>query len=128
MEEQVRYIFNEWIKRKFCMMPAVVSALLNHERKERCIQRTCEQIRKGELCNIGRRMNLNSVAAMVEACAAMFCENAIKHFEEQALSAAERHRRETEADRMTQIEAEFDEMNNEAASGRLVSRPGDVAR
>lgn len=129
MIAQVEPIFDGYVRRLFEPKPHIAAALLAHERKAVCVERVCDQIRRAETsCNIGRKMNVERFRIMIEAAAKMFCENALRHLEERALSQAERTRREDEARQEKQLEAEFDEMQAEATSGKLVSHPGAVAR
>lgn len=128
MEFEVTLLFDAFIRRVFETKPLIRDALLRHERKVRCVQATCDQIRRGELSNIGRRLNTDRIRSLVEGCASIFCDAALRHMEEQALSSAERQRRTTEAGYLDQLKDEFREMSEEATSTRLVSRPGDVAR
>lgn len=128
MEFEVAAIFNAFITRTFAPKPLIAKALLEHERKIGCIQRTCEQIRKGELSNIGRKMDVSRFKQMIEGCASIFCDLALKHMHEQALSSAERHRLTKEAGRLDDIRDELQELSDEATSRLLVSRPGAVAR
>lgn len=126
MELQVAEYFDSWIIATF-KAENLRNYLLRHERKPICITRICEQIRIAELSNIRKRFDIWRYRQVVEACARMFADAALKHAEEQALSHAERMRRVDEASAMDNIKAEFDEMEKEVLSGKLVSRPGAVA-
>jgi hypothetical protein len=126
MEIQVAQYFDSWIIATF-KAENIRNYLLRHERKANCIARICEQIRIAELSNIRQRFDVWRYRQVVEACAKMFADAALRFAEEQAISNAERARRIDEASAMDNIKAEFDEMEKEVLSGKLISRPGATA-
>lgn len=128
MEFEVSQIFDSWISSKFGAKPDIARYLLRHERRPMVIQRVCEQIRIAELSNIRKRFDTSRYRMVIEACAGMFCNAAINYAEQQAMSRAEMIRRMDEASRFENLTAEFQELENETLSTKLVSRPGDVAR
>ena len=128
MEFEVAQVFDSWLSAKFHGKPDVAKYLLRHERRPMVIQKVCEQIRIAELSNIRRRFNTARYRQIIEACAGMFASAAVKYAEEQAVSRAEMIRRMDEASRLENLKAEFQELENETLSTKLVSRPGDVAR
>lgn len=127
MEFEVSQIFNAWIRQKFAGRQAL-TWLLAHERKQRCIDAVCQQIRIAELSNIRRRFDMSRYRQIVEACAAMFADAALRFAEESAMSVAERHRRETQAAVIEDAKGLLQELEDEATSTKIISRPGSVAR
>jgi hypothetical protein len=129
MREQVAAVFDGYINRKLGAMPDVCRFLLNHERKGTCIDRTVEQIRKAEgACNIGGRFDTERFRLLIETAAAMFCNLALTHAGEAALSHAERVRRIADADKMKRAEEAVADLEREATTSRLTSLPGGVCQ
>lgn len=128
MEFDVAQIFNAWITAKFQGQSQVQAWLLRHERKDRCIGSVCQQIRLAELSNIRARFDTFRYRQMIEACAAMFCEAALRFAEEAAMSRAEIARRLSDAARIKEAEGYLHELEAEATTTKLISRPGSVAR
>ena len=123
MEFEVTKLFDSWIAAKFAGQEAVRSFLLRHERKRLCVDCLCEQIRIAELSRIGKVFNAFRYKYLINQCAQMFCTFALKHAEDDALSRAEKQRRQDEANHFQQLEAEMAEMTDEALSTKIVSRP-----
>ncbi len=102
-----RAFFHSFIKEKFGAKPNVYTYLVNHERKDKCIDEITAQIRMAEISNIRHRLDLGRIQLMAEAGARMFCSAAIQHAEERALSGAERQRRIDNANRLTSLADEL---------------------
>lgn len=128
MINEVRIVFDAYLDEKWREKPAIHKYLKEHERKERVLEKTCEQIRLAELSNIGRRFDVFKYRTFVRQCADIFCNAAIKHAYEQALSYAEKQRLIHEADHIKRCEEAMIDLENEALSGKLVSTPGSVAQ
>jgi len=126
MEFEVARCFDSFLVSTF-KAESIRNYLLNHERKQVCIGKVCEQIRIAELSNLKGRFDLWRWRQVIEACAGIFANAALNHAEEKALTQAERTRRLDEACRMDNLKAEFDALAEEALSTKLVSRPGAVA-
>ena len=126
MEFQVTEVFNSFIIHTF-KSHVIRDFLLTHERKPVVIEKICEQVRKAEMSNIGRKFEIRRFTQLIEAASRMFADAALKNAEEKALSHAEMVRRMDESIRMENIEAEFESLQLEAESPVLVSRPGSVA-
>lgn len=120
MEFDVTRIFNYWIIATF-KNDRMQSFLLNHERKMKCIQELCAQIRICELSNIRRQFNVRDYHETIEGVASMFADACLKHAHEQSLSVAEKLRRMAEASHEADLTAEFAEMEKEALSNKVVS-------
>jgi hypothetical protein len=107
----------------------ILKALLEHDRKGACIDHTCEAIRVAESrANIGGKFEISRFRLFIETTAGMFCNAALTHFKEQAISQAEKQRRIDDANRMANIEAEFEADQAEALDSRIRSYPGAPAR
>lgn len=107
----------------------ITRALLEHERKDVCVQRVCDQIRDAEnKCNIGGRLELKRFKLLIDAAAVMFCDAALEHMKQRTISQAERQRRIDEANRIQNIEQEFEEEQKDLTDPRIKSYPGAAAR
>lgn len=107
MEFEIKQYFDSYLVSTF-KSENIRNYLLNHERKQRCIDRVCEQIRMAELGQLKQRMNIWRWRTLVEACAKIFAEAALKHAEEAAISHAEMIRRIDKATEMERFAEEFD--------------------
>jgi hypothetical protein len=107
MEFEIKKYFDSYLISTF-KSESIRNYLLNHERKQRCIDRVCEQIRMAELGQLKQRMDIWRWRTLVEACAKIFANAALQHAEESALTQAEKMRRIDEATRIDQIAAEFE--------------------
>lgn len=107
----------------------IISALLNHERKPSCIDKVCEQLRDAEMkCNIGGEFKVKRFLPLIHCAADMFCNLALTHLKEQAISNAERQRKIDEANRIANIEQEFEAEQKDLTDPRIKSYPGAAAR
>jgi hypothetical protein len=124
MITQVTSRFDSWISHTFAEKPQIMRWLLAHERKGSCINRVCEQLKKAEQCNIGRRFDVRRFNMLIDECAKMFSNAAVNYQHQAILSTAERNRRIDEASRFDNLEAMFAEDQKEAMSDKVTSYPG----
>jgi hypothetical protein len=109
MRADVLKIFDQFITDTFKAKPEVSRYLMNHERKNLCVDNLCEQIQIIER----RRLKIVFDAAYykrtIQDIARMFCNACLKHAEEKSLSSNERLRRIDEGNR----EADVKDMLNQ---------------
>jgi hypothetical protein len=89
--------FREYIDRTFGTRPTIHSYLLHHERRQRCLDGICQQIRIAESHRIAKGLNLGRIRMLAETGAKIFCDLALRLAEQSALSNAERQRQINEA-------------------------------
>lgn len=99
--------FHEFIAEKFRHKPDIYNFLIRHERKQKCLEGICEQIKLAELSNIGQRMDMKRLQILSRAGARMFCDAALKHAEESTLSQSERSRRISEHKDINEIKSDL---------------------
>ena len=119
--------FNAALTRIFGEKPEVLSYLLNHERKNICIERLCEQAFIAERKMRGQ-FTTSGMLKIVDAGARIFAKAALDTAEVQAMSHAEKMRQRVEADHIKDCEAAMVDLEKEALDKRLHSFPGQVAR
>lgn len=108
MIKQVELVFNSYITQFFQGKTEIIRFLLTHPRRELVINRCCEQITLAESSNIKHRFDTSKYSTLIFECAKLFCNAALGHAEQQALSRLERQRRIDEANRMEAIAEEFE--------------------
>lgn len=84
---------------------------------------TVQQINIAERSNIGKRFDATKHSMLIQECAKLFCRVALSHKEQQLLSHAETVRRIDDANRMANIEAEFEAEQKEFLSKKIISFP-----
>lgn len=115
--------FERYISDTFMGKPDILAFFANHERKQLCIDGLCEEVRKAELSNIGRMMDLDRVKFFAHSGAEMFCQLALTSAEEQAVSAAEYQRRLDVNLVYERAEEAITDLENEAKDERIKSYP-----
>jgi hypothetical protein len=97
--------------------------LWNHERKPKVIDNLCEQIKICEKRDYSIKFDAKKYAKVIHETAKMFCEAALEKAKQDQLTQAERQRRIDEADKINQIEQEFEAEQAEAMSDKIISYP-----
>ena len=77
MKKLVTELFDAYIRTKLHTKPDVLKFILNHERKETCIDNLQKEIRVAEW-KVGFKMNYAKVKLMVNTVANMFANNALE--------------------------------------------------
>lgn len=111
MRTDVERLFDLYLSQVFKENEDVKRFLLTHERKALCIDRLCEQIRCFEVGNLN--VNVSTYKKTIESIAQMFAHACLQNAQENALSESEKRRKTAEADRMKNLEAEFEELQRE---------------
>lgn len=116
MIQQVTDIFNARIKEKFAVKNEhVFRFLYNHERKDVCIGKICEQIKLVEKRLYSITFNADVYRSVIENMCDFFCLQALNHAEQQAMTSAERQRRIDESEYFDQIGEEIKEIEQSEA-------------
>lgn len=123
MKEMIAVHFDNWINDKFKDLPAIKKYLTTHERRQKLLDNIASEVIKIELSNVGKRFDAEKFKMVIESIAHLFATKAIEHYEQSIMSHAEKQRRISEAGRMEDIEAEFDEMQKEVTDQKVVSYP-----
>lgn len=113
MFSQIRDEFDAYITKNIKNLE-VRSFLVQHERKNVCIEKLCEQIRIAELSNIGRDFNLEKWRLCIHSVARMFAQACLRHQEEKILSDAEIARRLSESRKLEHAEEMITELEDDA--------------
>lgn len=113
MQFEITIAFNAWIAQRFAEKQEICNFLINHERKGKCIEKLCEQIRIAELSNIRKVFDQRRYKQLIEAVAQMFCAAALEQASQEAMSAAERQRRMSEANHLKECETMLHEIERE---------------
>lgn len=74
------------------------NALLKHERKMKCIENLCDEIRRAEFYSLN--INLDTYSRIIKDIAMMFSKAALQHIEEQYYSTMKRRQIEAEYNRL----------------------------
>lgn len=98
MRRHVERRFNRWLMWKFGQKVDVTKFLLNHERKQKCIDNVCDQITEYEI-RYPHKANTQSIAKLIDAAAGMFARAALNNAEQRARSVLAN---QLEADRIRQ--------------------------
>ncbi len=123
MREQILKEFDSFILQTFKLKPEVRRYLIDHERKNICIDNLCREIQTIERRKLRIIFDLQAYKRTVRDVAKMFCEACLLHAEEKALTSNERSRRIREG----QKEADAQEMINEwKREGSLIERSGVI--
>lgn len=108
----VKAAFDMHIRRKLKTKPVIAEALVSHERKELVIDHACDQVRMAER-GMKRRLNRRDVVTIAEASASLFMSAGVEHFEQRALSQAEKARRVTEQGAIQEAEGMIHELSQD---------------
>lgn len=127
MRQEVQKEFDTFLIHTF-KNESIRNYLINHERKERVIDRVCDQIEQCERAVFSIKFDAYKYRTVIYECAKLFSDTALKHAEEKALSYAEKQRRIHEADHIKRCEEFMVDMDKEAKSIKLVSTPGSVCQ
>lgn len=120
MLEQITDEFNSWIKRNI-KNEGVRNYLLQHERKNGCINKVYEQVRKAE---VGATVfDKHRYHILIHECAKTFCQVALEYAEQQLLSKAEQAKRIHDADTFKRAEEAMIDLEKEATSEAITSYP-----
>lgn len=126
MISDVTRIFDAYIVEMFADSPQVFKYLIGHERKRVCIERTCDEIQMCERKSWSIGWDVEKYRVVIRDMSKLFCMQALEHAEQAALSKAETARRITEAGRIDDIQAEFDEHEQQALHQKESSFLNDV--
>jgi len=124
MRHEVVKIFDFWIIHKF-KNESIRNYLIDHERKNICIDALCAEIMKCEKLIF---FNTDKYKTVIEATARMFCDVALKWAYDHNLSQAEKARLQQKEDIYKLASEAMTELEEEVTTTKLVSRPGEVAR
>lgn len=123
MIREVTSEFNKWIHISFQHKREIVEFLWNHERKEKCINELCNQIKICEKKGKRIKFDVFEYKMVIKETAKLFARMALKKAEEDEVSKIERQLRIDKAGEMDDIEAMFDEDQKEALSNKTISYP-----
>lgn len=104
----VRLKFKNSIANHYKLEPEKANYCLRHERLEMVLNNMCDQILKIER-RLGRKLTGEKYNKTIEQTAISFSELALRHRDEQNMSANEKGRRVAEADYWNDIKKEFDD-------------------
>ena len=94
--------FDKEITSMFKEKTEIRNFLLNHERKDLCINNLVTEVRKSEI-NSAFKMNKEHVITIAKEYAKTFSSAALKYAEEQAVSSLERERRIRKAEEAEEV-------------------------
>lgn len=129
MRDAVERLFDRRLRVKIMALAEhsrteILKAAYEHERRPICIDNIVQQLR---LLKLQRQMTKKNFVDIVFSCADMYVAAVIEHLKQRILTAAERQRRIAEANRIANIEAEFEADQKEALDTRIKSFPGAAA-
>ncbi len=122
MRHQIESLFNMFIVKTFPNKDTV-KFLWEHERKQKCLDEVCKQIKTCERKAYSIKFNRKKYVQVIDQSAKMFCNAALKKAKEDNLSRLEKQRRIDDHNRMDEIEAEFDADQQEALDNKIISYP-----
>lgn len=130
MREAVERLFDKRLRQKFSVIKEaardeLLRAAYHHERKPICIDNIVHQLR---LLKLQRQMTKNNFVDIVFSSADMYCSAVLENLKQSILTQAERQRRINEANRISDIEAEFDAEQKDLLDPTIKSFPGAPAR
>lgn len=94
MIEQIRKIFDQTLVKKFGEKREILNFLINHPRKQICLENLCAQIQLAERKLLSIVFNVEIYKKTIHDIALMFAGQALRKAEEDQLSSIERIRRE----------------------------------
>jgi len=127
MQAEVTKQFDKELTELFEDQPNVLSHLIYHERKPKVIESLCSQIKLCEREAYSLKFDKFKYRYVIKELAKYWASNAMRYAEEQAISRIEKQRRIDEANRIDEAQGLMDEMETEALSTSVTSRPGGVA-
>lgn len=106
MNQIVRRVFDEHLKTVFASKPDILRFLLNHERKNLCLERLAKEIRMAELSQKvgGSAFNISKLRACIETTANIFALAALEAKKKELLSLMELKRLEDEAAKVSEAQ------------------------
>lgn len=127
MLAEVTIEFDKELKSLFKAKPAVLSHLLNHERRPIVLESLCDQIKLCERQDFSIKFDAVKYQYVIKEIAKYWATNALRYAEEQAVSRIERQRRIDEGNKLNEAQGLMDEMEAEALSPKVSSYAGGVA-
>jgi hypothetical protein len=127
MISDIEKIFDLKLDDTFGKKPDVLNYLKNHERKNIVLENLSEQIKGCERANYSINFDVKKYHYTIDEIALFFARNALRYAEEQAVSRIERQRRIDEANKIEDAKEMMQELEDEALTTKIVSRPGAVA-
>ena len=118
MRDRIQTIFDNWIIDNLPNRD-VANYLVNHERKDLCLDEVVTQIKLAELSNIGSVFNARKHKLLIEESARMFCTLAVKHKEEAMLSEIDKKQRIFESDSIKRAEEAMVDLEKEALDDKI---------
>ena len=106
----------------------MLKAIARDPRKERCIIGIYEQVRACERSNIKQRFDTERFQMIIRESAKLYAKLWLKNQEERLMSEAEKIRQIFNADNIKRAEEAMIDLQDEATTKKLTSRPGDIAR
>lgn len=106
---EVTKVFNEALVERFSKKPEVLNFLLRHERKTRCLENLCEQIRLTEF-KATVKLDARRYRLMIRTVADLFAKAALEAKHQELLSEAEKKRIAKEADAIKEAETVLHEV------------------
>lgn len=123
MRDIIEKTFNGYIDTTF-KGKAIHPFLSRHERKSMCIDGLVEEVRKAELSNIGRRMDLTRLKLFATEGAKLFCNMALTKAEQDAMSQIAKQARIDEANKYERAAEILEDLEGEALDKRIKSFGG----
>ena len=124
MLQTVTVLFDTYIKSKLDQKPEVMKAVLNHERKQVCLQNLCAQIKAVEAINPA--WNKGLMIKTVDSVADLFMKSVLEHWKQSAMSELVRKQKTAEADKMANANEVLEEYNREALEAEGLPSDGQV--
>jgi hypothetical protein len=130
MRDAVERLFDKRIRDKIrglkeTSRDELLRASNDHPNRGKCIDSAVVELRKLKL---QRQMTKKNFVDIVFCCADLYCSAVVEHLKQRILTAAEVQRRTDEANRMANLQAEFDADQKELEDTRIKSFPGAAAR
>lgn len=123
MRDKIEKIFNEFISETYKEKEIIKKYFLNHERKKVCIDNLCDQIKIIEKQNYYIKFNQEKYRYTIRETAKMFCHIAIEYAEQKSYSKSKINLMISENNRMNSLEQEFNELQKESLSNKIISYP-----
>lgn len=127
MIQQVEKQFDLFVE-QFIPNLSMQNAIKMHERKKVCLEKLCDEIRGCESASFNINFDISKYNMIIRDVCKMFCHQVIRVLEEREISRLERQRRIDEANRMNEIEKEFQEDQKQADEARIISHPSYIKK
>lgn len=121
MRLEVEKIFDARVDQVFSDRKDLARFFKTHERKPKCIDNLCEEIRTAEWA-LGAKMNAHKHTELIHTVVGMFCKAAIGTKENELMSASEKARIQIAERELRDLENEITEENSKVNRGQIVGK------